>query len=43
MKVTQLYQPKSKAKIIFKDDLDESFVTKEDCLSYAIDRYPCSL
>ena len=43
MKVTQFYQPKSKEKIVFKDDFDESFVTEEDCLSYAIDTNPRSL
>ena len=43
MKVTQFYQPKSKAKLVFKDDLNESFVNEEDCLSYAIDRNPRSL
>ena len=43
MKVTQFYQPNSKAKIIFNKGLGESFVTEEDCLSYAIDRNPRSL
>ena len=43
MRVTQFYQPKSKTKIVFKDDLDESFVTKEDCLSCAIGRNPLGL
>ena len=43
MRVTQFYQPKSKTKIVFKDDLDESFVAKEDCLSYAIGRNPLGL
>ena len=43
MKVTQFYQPKSKEKIVFKDDFDESFVTEEDCLSYATDSNPRSL
>ena len=28
MKVIQFYQPKSEAKIVFKDDLDESFLTE---------------